>query len=165
MKGHGLAAMRTNRFMRYFEEHGIVMTIMSVIPKSIYTQNVHRSWLRTTKEDYYQKELQFIGEQEVYNQEVYGAHSSPSDVFGYQARYDEYRSHPSTIAGEFRSTLNHWHYGRIHSSDVALNQSFVEANPTKRVNADQSSDCLYVMANHSVQARRMLTPKAYTKTF
>lgn len=164
MKGHGITAMRSPRYRRFFEEHGIVMTLCSVIPKSIYAQGLHRSWSRTVKEDYFQKELQYIGEQEVYNRELYTEHTNPDDVFGYQARYDEYRTVPSGIAGEFRSTLDHWHYSRIFSSDPALNSTFVQATPTKRVNASTDTDCLYVMANHSIQARRMIAKRAKSRT-
>lgn len=165
MRGHGVAALRSNRFRRFFEEHGLVLTLMSVVPKSIYTRSLHKSFSRFTKEDYFQKELQFIGDQAILNSEIQADHSSPDDVFGYNGRYDNYRTLPSTISGEFRSTLDHWHYAREFSGDVALNQSFIEATPTKRVNADTGSDCLYVMANHSVQARRMLAPRSVGKTF
>lgn len=165
MKGHGIAAIKTNRYRRFFEEHGIVMTLMSVIPKAIYNDSINRAFLRTTKEDYFQKELQHIGEQEITNQEVYPAHATPSGIFGYQNRYDEYRHIPSGIAGEFGSSLDHWHYARIWASDPALNASFVSAVPTKRVNASSGTDCLYVMANHSIQARRMLSARAKGLTF
>lgn len=160
MKGHGIAAMRTNRYRRFFEEHGIVMTLMSVVPKAMYADALDRSFLRQTKEDYFQRELQHIGEQEITNQEVYPAHTTPGDIFGYQGRYDEYRHKLSGISGEFRSTLDHWHYARIFGSDPSLNETFVKATPTKRVNASDSTDCLYVMANHSIQARRMISPRA-----
>lgn len=158
MYGHGIAALKTNKFRRFFEEHGIVMTLMSVIPKTIYSDGVHRAWLRTTKEDYHQRELEHIGQQEVENKEVYALHTTPEGTFGYQNRYDEYRTLPSSIAGEFRSTLDHWHYARMFSSDPALNSTFVQAEPTKRVNASTNTDTLYVMANHSIQARRGLSP-------
>lgn len=165
LKGHGISAMRTNRYRRFFEEHGIVMTLMSVVPKAIYSQALNRAWLRTTKEEYFQKELQFIGEQEITNREAYSLHSDPGGTWGYQARYDEYRKIPSSIGGEFRSTLNHWHYARIHSGDIALNQSFTDAVPTNRVYASTATDQLYVMANHSIQARRLLISRAYNKLF
>lgn len=165
MKGHGIAAMRSNRVQRFFEEHGILMTLISVIPKSMYTQGLPRKFSRTVKEDYFQRELQFIGEQEVYNKELYIDHASPEDVFGFQARYDEYRSCPSGISGEFHSINNHWHYARIFASDPALNSSFITSVPTKRVNASTGTHCLYVMSNHSIQARRILAPVAKNKTF
>lgn len=163
LKGHGIAALRSNRYRRFFEEHGIVMTLASVIPKTIYAQGLHKKWSRTVKEDYFQRELQMIGEDEVYNKEVYAAHSAPDEIFAYQARYDEYRSHPSQVSGEFLSTLDHWHLARIFASDPALNQSFIECNPTKRVFASTNTDCLYVMANHSIQARRMIAKRAYNR--
>jgi len=165
MKGHGISAMRTNRYRRFFEEHGIVMSLMSVVPKSIYTTALDRGFNRLVKEDYFQRELQHLGEQEIPNREVQSNHSSLDDVFGYQARYDEYRSKSSSISGEFRSTLNNWHYGREFAGDIALNQSFTDATPTKRVNASSDTDALYILANHSIQARRMLTNRAVPKTF
>lgn len=163
LRGHGISAMKTNRYRKFFEEHGIVMTLASIVPKAIYTQGLHRKWFRETKEDYFQKELQFIGEQEVYNKEIYTVHSSPGDVFGYQARYDEYRSNPSGIAGEFHSTNDHWHMARIFSSDPSLNASFVACSPTKRFLASAGTDSIYCMANHSIQARRMIDRIAKTK--
>lgn len=156
MAGHGIAAMRTNRFRRFFSEHGIVMTMMSVIPKPIYATGLHRSWSRDTKEHYWQKELETIGEQAVLNKEVDMRHDTPDATFGYQRRYDEYRWHPSNIAGEFRSSLNHWHLARIFATDPALNSAFVTASPTTRIFADTTNDNLYVMCNHSVQARRIV---------
>lgn len=162
MKGHGITAMKTNRYRRFIPEHGIILSLLSVVPKSIYANGLHRHWSKTTKEDYFQRELQHVGEQEVYNKEVYTEHTTPDGIFGYQARYDQYRGMPSNIAGQFHSTDNTWHYARIFASDTALNSTFIAANPTKRVNAD-SNDALYVMASHSVQARRQLhktgTPK------
>lgn len=156
LRGHGIAALRSNRYRRFFEEHGIVMTMMSVVPKAIYATGLNREWSKTTKEDYFQKELAHIGDQAILNQEVYTEDTSPTGTFSYQTRYDEYRFHPSGIAGEFRSSLNHWHYARLIASDPAINSTFIECNPTKRQYADNASDVLYVMANHSIQARRIV---------
>lgn len=165
LKGHGIGAMRSNRYRRYFEEHGVVVSIMSVLPKTIYASGLPRMWSRTVKEDFWQKELQHIGQQEVLNKEVYAAHATPNGVFGYQDRYDEYRRSESGIAGEFRSTLNYWHMARIFGTTPALNNTFVQANPTKRVLASSATDGLYVMANHSIQARRLVAGKGSSFIF
>jgi hypothetical protein len=155
--GHGIAALRSNRYRRFFEEHGFVITLMSVRPRSIYTNGIHKKFTRTTKEDYYQKELESIGQQEIYNRELYAAHTNPDSVFGYTDRYREYKEEPSRVSGNFHESSEYdWHMGRIFSSDIALNQSFVECLPTKRCFAEQSNDSLFVMVNHSVQARRMV---------
>lgn len=157
LRGHGIAAMRSNRYRRFFEEHGYVFSFMHVRPKTMYAQGIPRTWNRRTKEDFWQMELQHIGQQEVLNKEVYAKHASPNDVFGYQDRYDEYRRQENSIAGEFRTTeLNYWHFARQFGSAPALNSDFVKCVPVETPFASQISDTLYVMAHHSIQARRMV---------
>lgn len=157
MRGHGIGAMRSNRYRRFFEEHGYVLSLMSVKPKTMYAQQLTRTWNRRTKEDFFQKELQHIGQQEVFNKELYGPSATGDTVFGYQDRYDEYRRAESSIAGQFRTTLDFWHYARIFGSQPTLNADFVTSVPTKRVNAVESEDVLWVMANHSIQSRRLVS--------
>ena len=156
LKGHGIGALRSNRYRRYFEEHGLVLSFISVKPKTMYVQGLPRMWNKRVREDYWQKELEHIGQQEVLNKEVYLAHTTPDGVFGYQDRYDEYRRMESTIAGEFRTTLDFWHMARTFSSSPALNAAFVTSVPTERVFAVPSADVLWIMANHSIQARRLV---------
>lgn len=159
MKGHGIAALRTRRFIRFFEEHGIVLSLASVRPRSMYSDGLHRSFTRRTKEDFYQKELEQIGQQPILNKEVFLSGDDPNGVFGYQDRYSEYRHHPSTVAGDFRTTLNDWHLARQFSSKPALNASFVECNPSKRIFAEQTQDSIWAMFSHSIQARRLVGRK------
>lgn len=157
LKGHGISAMRSNRYRRFFEEHGYIISLMSIRPKTMYLNGVARTWLRQTKEDFWQKELQHIGQQEVKGSEIYANAANASTVFGFQDRYDEYRRTENTVAGEFRtSTLNYWHLGRTFASAPALNSAFVTCNPAERIFAAPSQDVIYVMAHHSIQARRMV---------
>jgi len=156
LKGHGIAAMRSNRYRRFFEEHGYVFSFISVRPKTIYAQGLPRHFNRRVKEDFWQKELQHIGQQEVLNKEVYAAHATPDGTFGYQDRYDEYRRTESTIAGGFRDNLDFWHFARIFGSTPALNGDFVKCVPTERTFAVPSEDVLWIMTKHSVQARRLV---------
>lgn len=157
--GHGIGAVRSNRYQYFFEEHGYVLSLLSVLPKTMYATGLPKHWSYSTREDIWQKELQHIGQQEVYNRETYAAHSSPSGVFGYQDRYDQYRRVESGVSGLFRTTLNYWHLARLFASDTALNSTFIQSNPSSRVFQDTSSDHLYVMANHSIQARRLVDAK------
>lgn len=165
MGGHGIAAMRTRRYRRFFEEHGIVMTLMSIVPKSIYSSAMPKQWLRASKEEYFQKELQYIGQQKIANREINAFNSNGSETFGYQDRYDEYRYMPSSVAGEFRDTLNYWHMAREFAGDVALNESFIKCEPTNRIYTAPGSAQTYIMANHSIQARRILSAVAKPRTF
>ncbi|MEM2002529.1 MAG: major capsid protein [Candidatus Methanomethylicaceae archaeon] len=159
LRGHGIAAMRSRRYRRFFEEHGVVLSLASVLPRTIYANEVPRMWLRRTKEDFWQRELQHIGQQEVSNTEVYSdaGTAGMSSVFGYQDRYAEYRHIQSGVSGEFRTLLNDWHFARIFAAQPVLNNSFVQANPANRPFAEKTQDSLWCMFQHSIQARRMVT--------
>lgn len=156
LKGHGISFSRSRRYRKFFEEHGIVMTLCCVRPVTMYPQSIPRKWNRTTKEMYFQRELQHIGQDEIYNKEVYGQHSDPNGVFGFNDRYDDYRRQESGVSGNFRTDLDFWHMARIFNADPTLNASFVTSNPTTRINAVTNEPNLWVMSQHSIQARRML---------
>lgn len=158
LKGHGIGAIRSNRFRRFFEEHGLILSLFSVKPKTMYTQGMNRFWWKGFKEDFYQKELEHIGQQQIEQNELYPLSAGGGGPWvAYQDRYDEYRHGESGIAGQFRSTLNYWHLARAFSAIPVLNSTFVECTPDKRIFADQNADGLQVMVNHSIQARRIIS--------
>lgn len=165
LKGHGIAAMRSNRYRRFFEEHGYVVSLLSVQPRTMYVQGLPRHWSRRTKEAFWQKEFEHIGQQPVALKEVYAPSATPDAIFGYQDRYDEYRREESSVAGLFRTTLNTWHLSREFGSPPALNSTFVQSVPSPRIFADTSSDNLYAMVNHSIQARRLVAREGTSMTF
>ena len=108
-----------------------------------------KTWNRRTKFDFWQKELEYIGQQPILNKEVRAVHATPDGVFGYQDRYEEYRRSWSRVSGEFAtSALDFWHFGRSFSSDPALNSTFVSSVPTERPFAVPATDVLYVNARH-----------------
>lgn len=160
MAGHGIAAMRHRPYKRFFEEHGYVLSFMIVRPQTVYQQSVPRTFLRRDYEHFWQKELEMMGEQAITNAEIYGDSATPSSIFGYQGRFDEYRHAESSVSGEFRSILDYWHMARIFGSQPVLNASFVEANPTDRIYASAVNDELYVMASHQISARRLVSKRA-----
>lgn len=166
LRGHGISALRSNSFTRFFEEHGYIFTLMYVKPKTIYTSGLDRHWNRRTKFDFWQKELEQIGQQAVLNKEVRAAHATPDGIFGYQDRYEDYRRSWSRVSGEFAtSSLNFWHFSRDFASDPALNSTFVTAVPTDRAFAVPAKDVIYVNARHSIKARRLVSRNATPRTF
>lgn len=154
LKGHGIGTMRTNRWRRYFNEHGFVVSLLHVRPKTMYWKGLDKTWTRATKLDYHQRELEGIGQVEVLRREVNSNATTPTAVFGYSDRYDEYRQQESKVHGDFRSTLNYWHMARDLVGEPTLNGAFVECDASKRIHAVQSADVMWCMVNHSVQARR-----------
>lgn len=164
--GHGIAAMKSNRYRKFFEEHGYVMSLAYVLPKTVYPQGLHRTWNRRTKEDFFQKELQHIGQQEILMKEVYALGAGPETVFGYQDRYDEYRRMESSVHGEFRTTLNDWHFARLLSGQPTLNASFVSADPAKRpFQAQGSNNTVLARVGHQIVARRIVASQGSSYIF
>ena len=160
LKGHGIAALRSNRYRYFCEEHGYIMTLMSLRPKSMYIQGIPRTYLRRTKEDFWQQELEQIGQQTVTNAEVFmNGTATDAQVFGYQDRYAEYRHSESQVSGDFRSTLNFWHMARSFASLPTLNGNFTDCDPGKRSFAVQTNDVCWVMVNHDMKARRLVGKK------
>ncbi|UDN67659.1 major capsid protein [robinz microvirus RP_86] len=161
--GHGVAGVRHRRIRRFIEEHGYIHSFMSVRPKGIYMQGINRTFLKTTKEDFWQKELQHIGQQAVWDGEILlptGGGAPMTQTFGFSDRYEEYRTTPSYVAGEFRNTLDYWHMGRDLVGPIALNEDFIKCVPTKRVLNVQTTDALWCMVNNHVVARRMVSREA-----
>ena len=164
MYGHGVAALRSNAYRRTFDEHGYVHTMISVRPKAIYTNGAERHWLRRFRDEFWQRELQHIGQQEVWDGEVF-VDATPSDLetygtFGYADRYREYREQQSRIAGEFRNTLDYWHLARDFAAPPVLNQSFIDCDPSKRIFNVQDQDVLWMAAQHRLVARRLVSRNA-----
>jgi len=166
LRGHGIGALRSNRYRRYFQEHGYVFTFLSVRPKTIYADGLQRHWSRRIKEDFWQKELQTIGQQELLNKEARMAHASPDEVFGYTDRYDEYRRSESWISGEFRtSVLDFWHFARLFSTDPALNADFVKCVPRETPFAVNTNHTMWAYVRNSVQSRRLVMQTARPMAF
>jgi hypothetical protein len=116
-----------------FNEHGIVMGIISVRNDLHYQQGLRREFSRSTRYDYYWPSLAHLGMQPIYNKEIYCDGSANDDlVFGYQNRYDELRYRQSQITGLFQSaaasSLDPWHLADEYASLPTLGQTFIEVN-------------------------------------
>lgn len=117
-------------FKKFFEEHGLIMGIISILPRTAYQNGLPRMFTKFDKFDYYWPEFAHLGEQEIKNSEIFYQYdaSKKADndkLFGYTPRYAEYRFINSTVHGDMASTLNFWHLGRIFGSEPGLNGEFV----------------------------------------
>lgn len=168
MAGHGIAA-NTGKFGSYYcEEHGYVVGIMSIMPKTAYQQGIPKHFLKRDTYDFYWPSFANIGEQPVQLQELYAFTPGFDTTFGYVPRYAEYKFENSRVAGEFRTSLDFWHGGRILGTTPSLNAAFVQYQDgsTDRIfaNVDPDVDHLYCHVLNRVQAIRPM-PKFGTPTF
>lgn len=169
MAGHAIS-VTSGKYGSYFcEEHGYIIGIMSVLPKTAYQQGIPKHFTKYNDPfKYYWPSFANIGEQAIENREIYAyqGFANGNATFGYVPRYAEYKYSPSRVAGEFKTTLDFWHMGRIFSAPPALNAQFISSNPTKRIFAVEGGEenKLYAHVLNKVRAVRPM-PKYGTPTF
>lgn len=159
MTGHGIAVGSQNTFKYQCKEHGWIMGIMSVLPKTAYQQGLPREFTRTDRFDYYFHEFANLGEQEVKGQELMWVPGSGANdtTWGYQQRYAEYKYSADRVSGDFRDSLDFWHLGRQFTALPALANDFIKCTPedVERIFAVQDgTDNLWIQVYNDIKARR-----------
>lgn len=135
MAGHGIAVQHQYAGKYHAQEYGLIMGLMSIMPRTMYQQGINRQWLRPTRYDYYFREFANLSEQAVERGELYytAALADNKTIFGYQGRYNEMRTKDNMVVGDMRSTFDYWHLGREFSSAPALNDTFIKCVPRKDI--------------------------------
>ena len=121
-------------FTKSFTEHCVVMGILSVRADLTYQQGLPRMFSLDTRWDFYWPALAHLGEQSVYNKEIYcDGTANDALVFGYQERWAELRYYPSKITSQMRSSfstpLDAWHLSQKFLALPTLGQTFIEETP------------------------------------
>lgn len=137
LSAFGVLGDSAHGFNKSFVEHGYVIGLCCLRADITYQQGLNRMWSRRQLFDFYWPTLAHLGEQVIYNREIYTQGTSDDNgVFGYQERYAEYRYKPSMITGKLRSTdpqsLDVWHLAQKFDSLPKLNRDFIEENPPIR---------------------------------
>nr|QJB20321.1 MAG: major capsid protein [Microvirus sp.] len=156
LAGHGISVNADFCGKYHATEYGLIMGIMSVMPRTMYQQGINRQWLRRTKYDFYFREFANLSEQAVERAEIYATAGSTENrtVFGYAGRYDEMRVKNNMVCGDMRQTFAYWHLGRMFSSAPALNETFIKCVPRKDIFAVPSVDGLIVSFGNKIHALR-----------
>lgn len=162
MAGHGISMGKSNSFTKSFEEHGYIIGIMSILPRTGYQQGIEKHWLKFDKFDFPWPQFAQLGEQEIIDSELYhdytGVDQSGEETFGYQSRYAEYKFKQNTTHGDMRGNLDFWHLNRIFTAKPNLNTFFVEADPDTRIWPAElpSEDHFYIQLYNKVKVLRAL---------
>jgi len=156
MAGHGIS-VSTNHCGKFrCQEFGLIMGILSVMPRSAYQQGINRQWLRRTKYDFFFPEFANLSEQVIETAEIYasGVEAENINPFGYQGRYDEMRIKPNMVVSEMKDTYDYWHLGRIFTSAPTLDDTFITCTPSKRIFAAESEPGLIISHGNLIKAIR-----------
>lgn len=151
--GQALAMESAKRKIKYFcKEHGIIIGIINIQPRTSYMQGLSRMWtrgvnngasLQGTIYDYAFEQFAAIGDQAVKFKELrYDYNNAAPNIahneatFGYIPRYSEYRWHNDIISAQMRTIWTSFHLGRIFTQDLedslltpVLDREFVSCRP------------------------------------
>lgn len=158
MAGHAFAVDISHTFYKKIKEPGILMGICSIMPKAMYQQGVNKRLIKESRYDYLWPDFATLGDQPIYNKELYSSSNKPDEIFGFQPRYEEYRRENDEIHGEFLDTMNYWTLARIFDNQPQLNDEFIVCDPSKRIfpNEDKTLPNMYVEASTSILVKRIL---------
>ena len=154
--GKGIAASQTETVRYHAKEHGVFMTLLSILPDTAYYQGIPKVMqLGVTGDplDFYTPEFENLGYQEILNKELYvpragdeGDYNSydPEGIFGYAPRYAFLKWQQDILAGDMLGTQpddshrpmfannNAWHLFRTlyydEDNPLVLNDNFVECD-------------------------------------
>lgn len=166
MRGHGIASVAQRPIRFKSPEHGIIIGLLSIRPKAVYTQGIEREFLKRSRLDFFTPELANIGMQEVLTQELFATSTNKNSIFGYNDRYQEYRYHKPLVTGEFRDTLNYWNMARVFDNAPNLNDEFINMEYSSEVFKrpfavqDQSYHSFLIMLENVIHAWRPIPKRA-----
>lgn len=159
LAGHGIAVSNSFAGKYHTKEFGLIIGIMSVMPRTAYQQGIDRQWLRRTKYDFYFPEFSNLSEQAIENAEICAKDADATHntgIFGYQGRYDEMRIKRNMVCSELRTTYDYWHLSRQFNpaTPPTLNANFLKCVPRKDVLAVPSEPAMIVSFGNLIKAFR-----------
>lgn len=112
-------------------EYGYIIGLAVVRVEHSYQQGLATKWTRGGRFTYYDPRLAALGEQPVYNREIYVQGTAEDDeIFGYQECWADYRYKPSYVTGEMRSnyqtSLDAWHYADDYEKLPRLSAEWIQ---------------------------------------
>lgn len=112
-------------------EYGFIIGLAVVRVEHSYQQGLATKWTRGGRFTYYDPRLAALGEQPVYNREIYAQGTAEdNEIFGYQEAWADYRYKPSYVTGEMRSnfqtSLDAWHYADNYNALPRLSAEWIQ---------------------------------------
>lgn len=130
-----IASASSKSFDCYCEEHGMIFVMAYLTPETIYKNRIRTEYLYKDKEDFLFPEFAHLSPQAVQNQELFVPRDEsecknyrPTNVFGYQDRYNELRQDTNDVHGDFKGNLAFFLQMRNFTSMPALNTQFLKAD-------------------------------------
>lgn len=147
---YSVTANRRFGFSASFEEHGYLIGLCCIRYPHSYSQGLNKLWSRKEKLDFYDPLFANIGEQPIYNKEIFckSSVSSNDEVFGYNEAWIHYRYNPNIVTSEMRpgvpNSLASWNLADHFDSVPSLSTEFLQEDLT---NVDRVIRVSHTLAN------------------
>lgn len=158
-----------NSFDRFCEEHGVIMSYLTIMPQITYAYGINRDYSRLDQFDFAFAEFATLGMDAIYDTEITASSLGgtvdgfQSKVFGYQGRYYDYKAKHSEEHGELLDSQDMYTFSRKFNmfdpnGRPRLNYEFVHCFPSLDmfVVDDPLADYFRYDIRHSTAAEREL---------
>lgn len=131
LAGMSVSYNKHQDFVKSFSEGGYLFGLCAVRYHHRYQQGIPKSYLRKDLFDFYNHAFAYIGEQPIFNNQIYAQGTSQdTEVFGYNEAWVDYRYIPNQITGQLRSSYNQsldkWHFADDYSSLPTLSSDWIK---------------------------------------
>lgn len=172
MAGHGIMGDQTYIGSYRALEHGIIMTLLSIMPRSLYGQGIDRQWIIDSSYDVYNPLFAHLSEMPIYKGEVFAedinnpnAAQANREIFGFTSAWNWHRRKRSIVCGKMQpspssgdTNLSFWNMARFFDFQPSLNDEFLYCKPDKRVFAVPTEDSFIVSYHNILKTTRPLPP-------
>lgn len=122
MAGQGVSSSRGARFKFRVPEHGYIIGLMAVTPRSAYMQGLPKYWTKFDRLDFYFPEFAHIGEEPIHYRELLNNGFNGDEIFGYQLRNYDLKVAYDECHGDMAGSLAHWSAARSFATPSSAAQ-------------------------------------------
>lgn len=111
------------------DDYGIIMTVMCIVPETIYVNGIDRKETALTMEEQYFPIMNNLSAEAILNRELYvsGTEATDTDAWGWAERFSEYKSRQNKVCG-----LSQLGNLSVYDSNLVMARRF---NTTPELNA------------------------------
>lgn len=164
LAGYSITTNYHHQCTKAFTERGLLFLLACVRYHHSYSQGIPKHFKKKDKFDFYNNAFAHIGEQPVYNYQIYAQGTDVDDeVFGYNEYGIDYKFRPNIVTGQMRPTysnpLSYMHLGDKYDTLPTLSADFIreDKNVVNRVIAvgtDTTANQLRANFHFEIKAMR-----------
>lgn len=170
LAGRGVSVNAGGSITVKSDDYGVLIGLYCAMPQAKYFQGTPR-WLGNYEDylDWPNPRLAMLGDQTTFMSEIFtqadngstivdGETVTNSTILGFNPKYEELRTIPSSIHGQFKTSMKFYTLAREFANPPLLNESFIHGSPSRRIYAviDPNEDELRVETGFKIDSWRKI---------